>query len=301
MITHGTPGRSAREIYHARARQHVADSEGFQMPRRPDPAPSTGRSLDLQAIARRAALWWPLYLAGAIAVSVMFGDGGPVQRFFYGVMHTVSVGTIVVLAVAWWVEAKRSREISEQLGYHRSMTSEPQVLTQPKDLPFEVERWLIGAQAEERTADILSVLGDEWECWHDISVASANIDHLLIGPPGIVVIDTKAWGGSVTVKNGQLHRPDHDISGVVGTIEYEAGQLLNQVGEEKDFPFWNAVDAKVTIIVAVHGARAGMPAEQLASRYPAYVVEASGLAGFLSSMSPTTSHTGLVELRRFLG
>ncbi len=55
------------------------------------------------------------------------------------------------------------------------------------------ERWRTGASGEERTAKQLEKLGPDWNVWHDLALpgTKANIDHLVIGPAGIYVIDTK--------------------------------------------------------------------------------------------------------------
>ncbi len=63
--------------------------------------------------------------------------------------------------------------------------------------------WSAGAAGEERVADAL--LGLEqlgWVIMHDVAWPGrprANLDHVLIGPGGVLIVDTKNWSGTVTV------------------------------------------------------------------------------------------------------
>ena len=48
-----------------------------------------------------------------------------------------------------------------------------------------------------------------WTALHDVhwpGRPQANIDHIAIGPGGIVIIDAKNWSGTVTVRDGALRR-----------------------------------------------------------------------------------------------
>src|SRR4051812_33261348 len=67
-----------------------------------------------------------------------------------------------------------------------------------------------GVQGEESTARILGVLSAEgWRVFHDVrwpGRAQANIDHVLVGPGGVFVVDTKSWSGHIDVKGGALRQ-----------------------------------------------------------------------------------------------
>jgi Nuclease-related domain len=57
------------------------------------------------------------------------------------------------------------------------------------------ERWLRGAAGEQATAAVLSgLMPRKWVVLHDLAVpgARANIDHLVIGPTGVWLIDSKS-------------------------------------------------------------------------------------------------------------
>src|ERR1700712_4878169 len=67
-----------------------------------------------------------------------------------------------------------------------------------------------GAQGEESPADVLGGLSAEgWRIFHDVrwpGRAQANIDHVLVGPGGVFVVDTKAWTGDIEVRSGSLRQ-----------------------------------------------------------------------------------------------
>jgi hypothetical protein len=70
-----------------------------------------------------------------------------------------------------------------------------------------------GAVGEEATARALAALpGLEWRLFHDVRWPGrrfANIDHVVVGPQGIFVIDTKAWTGHLDVRAGVLRQNGH--------------------------------------------------------------------------------------------
>ena len=70
--------------------------------------------------------------------------------------------------------------------------------------------WEAGALGEQATARVLSRLDPSvWTTWHDVwwpGRQRANIDHVVVGPPGVHVIDSKNWSGQVIVKDGVLRQ-----------------------------------------------------------------------------------------------
>lgn len=87
-------------------------------------------------------------------------------------------------------EARRAREKAERLARRAEM--------------FEK-----GADGEAATAALLQQLPAGWTAIHDVRWPSrrfANIDHLVIGPGGVFVIDSKNWSGHISVDNGVLRQ-----------------------------------------------------------------------------------------------
>ncbi len=55
-----------------------------------------------------------------------------------------------------------------------------------------------GAMAEEQVGALLDGLARErWRVVHDVSLGRGNVDHIVIGPPGLFTIETKSHPGPV--------------------------------------------------------------------------------------------------------
>ena len=67
--------------------------------------------------------------------------------------------------------------------------------------------WAAGAAGEEAVAHALSPLSAEgWFMLHDRVVPTGgNIDHIVVGPGSVIVLDAKAWNGELSVRNGRLY------------------------------------------------------------------------------------------------
>jgi hypothetical protein len=65
-----------------------------------------------------------------------------------------------------------------------------------------------GAKGEEQVGQVLESLRSKgWIILHDLLIPTAgNIDHLIIGPAGIFVVETKSHRGRITVQGTQLLR-----------------------------------------------------------------------------------------------
>ena len=67
-----------------------------------------------------------------------------------------------------------------------------------------------GADGEEATARALDALPkDQWTVFHDVRWPGrkfANVDHVVVGPGGVFVIDSKNWSGRVEVRDTVLRQ-----------------------------------------------------------------------------------------------
>lgn len=72
----------------------------------------------------------------------------------------------------------------------------------------QTKSWDAGAVGERIIADRLSqLIPHGWYVLHDVhwpGRPKANLDHVLVGPGGIVVVDAKNWTGEVRVSSGVL-------------------------------------------------------------------------------------------------
>jgi hypothetical protein len=113
----------------------------------------------------------------------------------------------------------------------------------------DTRAWRRGAEGERRTARILAPLERRgWAVLHDLAIAgsAANIDHLVIGPGGVVVIDTKQYRGRLQLDSyGMLWHGRHLLVSTLRKTRWEADQADELLG---------IADVDVAVIVAVHGA-----------------------------------------------
>jgi Nuclease-related domain len=71
--------------------------------------------------------------------------------------------------------------------------------------PSFIENWQRGAWGEEFTADELAKLPKaEWEPVHDLPDRGGNIDHVVLGPSGIFLLDSKKYSGIIQVVGDDL-------------------------------------------------------------------------------------------------
>lgn len=60
-----------------------------------------------------------------------------------------------------------------------------------------------GARGEEMVAALLEALPQGYHVFHDVPCGAAGgIDHLVVGPTGLFVVETKFWSGLVRVEDG---------------------------------------------------------------------------------------------------
>lgn len=68
-----------------------------------------------------------------------------------------------------------------------------------------IDSFFKGARGEESVAVLLAALPRGFHVFHDVPCGSAGgIDHVVVGPNGVFVIETKCWAGSVTFEAGAI-------------------------------------------------------------------------------------------------
>jgi hypothetical protein len=114
--------------------------------------------------------------------------------------------------------------------------------------PSEQARtWQRGAHGERHTARLLDRLThDGFVVFHDLAVPGntrANVDHLVIGPTGVFVIDSKQWTGSVHQSADGLAWHNHyPLDRTLETVRWEAETVGRLLG------------TRIAALVCVHGA-----------------------------------------------
>jgi hypothetical protein len=102
------------------------------------------------------------------------------------------------------------------------------IATRPKPDP---ERWLRGAAGERATAAVLDRLPErKWAVMHDVALPGhrANIDHLVIGPTGAWVVDTKTTRAEVRAGWRSVRMGGRKLD--PGPTRWEAGMVSELLG-----------------------------------------------------------------------
>ena len=79
-----------------------------------------------------------------------------------------------------------------------------------RSAPRDIRHVLADALAEEATARSLATLGIAYTVWHDIATDAAGpgeppkLDHIVLGPTGLFMIQSEDWGGHVGIRRGEL-------------------------------------------------------------------------------------------------
>ncbi|MBF4462559.1 MULTISPECIES: DnaJ domain-containing protein [unclassified Rathayibacter] len=78
-----------------------------------------------------------------------------------------------------------------------------------RSAPREIRAWLAKAQAEEATAALVGSLGIAYTIWNDVAVGDGGlkIDHLVLGPAGLLALTSADWGEEVRLRKGELEGP----------------------------------------------------------------------------------------------
>jgi hypothetical protein len=110
----------------------------------------------------------------------------------------------------------------------------------------QVTTWQRGAAGERRTARLLDRLTrDGFVVFHDLAIpgSSANVDHLVIGPSGVFVIDSKQWTGSVHQgADGLAWHNHYRLDRTLETVRWEA-KTISRI-----------LDTRTAALVCIHGA-----------------------------------------------
>jgi hypothetical protein len=156
------------------------------------------RAEELAAWTRSLAWRAPLVAAAALAANVLAAQ--------VGLPRAGLVGLGVAVLVGWRLRFR------------------------PSD---QARSWQRGAAGERHTARLLDRLTrDGYVVFHDLAVpdSDANVDHLVVGPSGVFVIDSKQWTGSVHQgADGLAWHNHYRLDRTLETVRWEAqaiGRLL---------------------------------------------------------------------------
>lgn len=168
------------------------------------------------------------------------------------------------------------------------------------DVRTEDRSWRRGAEGEERVAALLEHLDDRWAVIHDLTIGrrGANLDHLVIGPPGVFVLNTKHLTGSITVYEHAVLHNGHKTSYVPAALR-EARTVQERLSRAAGRPInaWSVIvvlDCKVQVrkplanlsLVRAHKLPRWLSSLPLGKLTPAQVTELERVARTPATWTP---------------
>lgn len=122
--------------------------------------------------------------------------------------------------------------------------------------PNSITAWQTGAEGEVRTGRLLEPLEAEgFRILHDRKIPgarNANIDHIVFGPPGIFVVETKSYAGSLQIRGDEVFVAGRRKNGWIDEVKREASAVQTALADEVLAHGW-----PVMPIICVH--RADLP------------------------------------------
>jgi hypothetical protein len=173
----------------------------------------------------RAAEWaaWTRTLPWRMAATLGIGVGGGLLGNLLAPRLSLVVGGLAAMVAGW---ALRFRPSPDAVA------------------------WRQGAAGERRTARLLDPLERHgWAVLHDLAIprSRANLDHLVIGPGGVFVIDSKQYRGRLQLDpTGRLWHGRYPLAPTLQAVSFEADQAAQVLPDP---------GVAVVPIVAVHGAQ----------------------------------------------
>jgi hypothetical protein len=124
----------------------------------------------------RRRIWWVLAMVGAAEVAIVAILGAALQPEHFELYLGIGLGIAVTMTMVFFDSP-----------------------------PHHIERWRQGAEGEQATARALRrLVSDGWTLVHDVEIGHGNLDHILVGPPGVFLLETKKLHGAMTVERGVL-------------------------------------------------------------------------------------------------
>jgi Nuclease-related domain len=173
----------------------------------------------------RAAEWaaWTRTLPWRVAATAGIGAGGGLLGNLAAPRLGLVLGALAAMLAGWGLRFRPSAE---------------------------AVAWRRGAAGERRTARLLGPLERHgWAVLHDLAIpgSRANLDHLVIGPGGVFVIDSKHYRGRLELdSSGRLWHGRYPFAPTLRTVSFEADQAAQILPDP---------GMAVVPIVVIHGAQ----------------------------------------------
>jgi hypothetical protein len=167
------------------------------------------------------------------------------------------------------------------------------------DPPEFVTRHLRGAEGERATEKALEPLIREgWHAVHDVDIGRGNRDHVLVGPGGVYLLDSKNLGGQVSVADDVLQvdrsedvRDSYSVPKLAGAVRGQAAALHAEIQAALKLNVWTSA-----VVVIWSPFEAGV----IEGRRITFV-HGSELAGWLRRKPTSLSETTIAKIAEHFG
>ncbi len=158
-------------------------------------------------------------------------------------------------------------------------------------LKTDERAWRIGADAEETVAQHLTRLGPGWHVLHAVPVGNkgSDIDHVVVGPPGVFTVNTKNHPNANVWVRGDTFKVNGHNQRYIPHSRFEAGRAARLLSAAA------RLDVEVRGVIAVVGAQQGFTVKEQPHDGAVTVVTGAMLQAYLRSL-PVVLGTPSIEL-----
>lgn len=164
------------------------------------------------------------------------------RRIVVPLVGTATVEAVVLVALGYLVQPSW---LQVWIGFAAGMAL-TMIVAFEDSPPSHIERWREGADGERATAKALRPLVKSgWTLINDIDIGRGNLDHVLVGPAGVFVLDTKRLRGRLSVAEGVLSvrwiedpEDGYENPRLAPCMRRRAVDLAERLGEEGVLGVW---------------------------------------------------------------
>lgn len=192
-----------------------------------------------------------------------------------GLVGVVVGLTLMLVAPAWWL-----------FGLALACTAILGAIVTLLLHPDHGRPWVARTEGERQTAEILARLeSDGYRVLHGrrLPGTQAIIDHIVVGPTGVFVVETRTWAGAVRVRNGAIR------------VAGRRAEVIDRVAREADAVAVALPGTQVMPVVCVH--RADLPLHQL----DVDGVRVVGPTGLFRRLREGPARLGIADIERLTG
>lgn len=189
--------------------------------------------------------------------------------------------------------SRRARRVAQlRAEQERGTALDAEVQAQLARAQRDQRAWSAGAEGERLVAVALESLDRYgWTALHDLhwpGRPKANLDHVALGPGGVVLVDAKNWSGDVTGVDGRLRQNGYDRTSQVESVAAAVADLVAQLAPNHR----SAVRGIVCL--------ASQDLDPTSFPWGVTVVGRAQLPAFLASMPPRLTPFDVADLGRYL-